>query len=1119
MSNLNISYPFDPTGTEATNLVLGELKVIAPPELTDFYTFIPDAAPFFADTLKLYHMPSNRELIQGVDWLPVYYFHDASLQCAKPIYGGFTLMGEGWTGALRLERYQTLGGDWTLNIDKITQILSEQLVNPRRVMWEQVADLPYAFPPIDHDWNLQDMVGMSETVAELREIRLALEASGASGLATHLADFDNPHQVTAEQVGLGFVANFPIANVSEAQDGILNTRYMTPLRTAQLITAMIGTELDDHINRSDNPHNVTKTHVGLGNVDNYATATNGQTVSGTATNLFVTPAGVSAVISGVIGPMVAAHADRTDNPHGVTKGQVGLGSVDNFVTADAVVSRLGQSNAHFMTPAGTREAIQALVGDSLISHVNDTDNPHGTNKVHVGLGSVENYPIASLAVAQEGVSNAHYMTPLRVADYVAATVGQGLTNHLNDSDNPHGTTKAQVGLSNVDNFATASEQQAVQGLATNLFMTPATTRALIVALGGGGGAGGNDPRLDGHLLDTDNPHDVTKAQVGLGNVDNFATADSIVAAAGNSDIHFMTPAGVKAAVQEQVGTAFTAHAQDQNNPHGLTAAQVGAYDTDEVDSLLNDKLDTTARAADSAMLEGLSLAQTLDAARPQVFYPTATSSPGYIWTQLGEITYPTALALDQGDIVADITGGEPATFGVSSTYRLVLALRNLSLSTLTVGSEAFSRETAFGYVREVNGADTTVRLFVRALGGRAPVIVTPVAEKNRFFTATTTINVNAPAGIVYLAYSLPPFARPRAIQGDVTFGDLPGNFRPEQVNGSLIEYVSVASTDAEELTARVVENDIEQEYGDFYAWSGRGANYLYSDMSVLDQWGWNSTANGILLDADTVEGNAMLHSPKASTNYRFEVEISSTSTEANGAGVLAAVVNVGNRPHAISLVRTPGGLAVQANAGGLKFKLKQVALHVDQGDEINLGSTHGLLAWGDTGAPDENRDPTTYTGDGWDAAGTVRIRVTRTGNVLELETTDFGSATYLAGEKVTIDLANTAGLADFVDRPSFWGVISVRQPKTTFRFLQRPSRYRDYVRVGHPDDNGRQRFYRFNGTGWDMSYLGLTNPVVRPNRFYYSDWNGVFYHAQRNGRLQPILIEAYMRANANLVTI
>jgi len=1119
MSNLNISYPFDPTGTETSNLVTGELKVIAPPELTDFYTFIPDAAPFFADTLKLYHMPSNRELIQGVDWLPVYYFHDASLQCSKPIYGGFTLMGEGWTGALRMERYQTLGGDWTLNIDKITQILSEQLLNPRRVMWEQVADLPYAFPPIDHDWNLQDMVGMTETVEALREIRDALEASGASGLANHLADYDNPHQVTKAQVGLGSVNDYSVATVGEAQQGVVNNRYMTPLRTAQLIEALIGNALTTHINRSDNPHNTTKTHVGLGNVDNYGTATAQQAVAGSATNLFITPAGLTAVVNGPVAGMIAAHSSDLNNPHAVTKGQVGLGSVDNFPTADAPTARLGQSTSHFMTPAGVREAIQAQANDGLTAHVNDQDNPHNTTKVHVGLGNVENLPVATLAHAQAGVSNAHYMTPQRVADYVSLTVGQQLTAHLNDSDNPHGTTKGQVGLGNVDNFATADEQQAVLGQATNLFMTPATTRALIVALGGGSGTGGVDPRVDLHLADMDNPHEVTKDQVGLGNVDNFATADSIMAAAGNSTTHFMTPAGVKVAIQELVGTSFTNHAQDRNNPHDVTAAQVGAYDTDEVDNLLLNKLDTSAQAADSAMLEGMTAEQVLDAARPQVFYPTGATSIGYIWTKLGEITYPTAMALDQGDIVADITGGEPATFGVSSTFRLVLALRNLSLSSLTVGSESFSRDTAFGYVSEVQGSNTVVRLYARAPGGRAPIIVTPIAEKERFFESTATTTVNAPAGIVYLAYSMPPYARQRAIQGDVTFGDMPGNFRPEQVNGSLIEYVSVASTDADELTARVVENNMQQEYGDFYAWSGRRSNYLYDDMTVLDQWGWNSNQGGVLLDAATVEGNAMLHSTKTALNYRFEVEITSSSSEANGAGVLAAVVNVGNRPHAISMVRTPGGLAVVANAGGQKFKLKQVALHVDQGDEINLGSTHGLLAWGDTGAPDANRDPTTYTGDGWDNAGAVRIRVTRTGNILEMETTDFGSTTYLAGEKVTIDLATTAGLADFVDRPSYWGIVSVRQPKTTFRFLQRPQRYRDYVRIGHPDDNGRQRFYRYNGTGWDMSYLGLNNPVVRPNRFYYSDWNGVFYHAQRNGRLQPILIEAYMRANANLVTI
>lgn len=49
-------------------------------------------------------------------------------------------------------------------------------------------------------------------------------------------------------------------------------------------------------------------------------------------------------------------------------------------------------------------------------HPGSGTNPHGTNKLDVGLGSVQNYGIATLAEAQAGTSNAKYMTPYLVKE-------------------------------------------------------------------------------------------------------------------------------------------------------------------------------------------------------------------------------------------------------------------------------------------------------------------------------------------------------------------------------------------------------------------------------------------------------------------------------------------------------------------------------------------------------------------------------------------------------------------------------------------------------------------------------------------------------------------------------
>ena len=73
-----------------------------------------------------------------------------------------------------------------------------------------------------------------------------------------------------------------------------------------------------------------------------------------------------------------------------------------------------------------------------------------------------------------------------------------VATHVSDTNNPHGVTKSQVGLSDVDNVKQA----------------PYT-----------------------HVSDKANPHGVTKAQVGLGNVDNTSDANKPVSTAQQTAIN------------------------------------------------------------------------------------------------------------------------------------------------------------------------------------------------------------------------------------------------------------------------------------------------------------------------------------------------------------------------------------------------------------------------------------------------------------------------------------------------------------------------------------------------------------------------------------------------------
>lgn len=82
--------------------------------------------------------------------------------------------------------------------------------------------------------------------------------------------------------------------------------------------------------------------------------------------------------------------------------------------------------------------------------------------------------------------------------------------------------------------------------------------------------------LDAHIGNKSNPHNVTKAQVGLGNVQNLAPADMPVSTAQAAAIADAKAAGTKAQ------TDLNAHVNRRDNPHNVTRAQLGLATTDQV---------------------------------------------------------------------------------------------------------------------------------------------------------------------------------------------------------------------------------------------------------------------------------------------------------------------------------------------------------------------------------------------------------------------------------------------------------------------------------------------------------------------------------------------------------
>lgn len=110
--------------------------------------------------------------------------------------------------------------------------------------------------------------------------------------------------------------------------------------------------------------------------------------------------------------------------------------------------------------------------------------------------------------------------------------------------------------------------------------------------------------LDDHQLDTGNPHNVTAAQVGLGNVPNKST-NNLEPTYTAADVLTALTSGEKLSVAfGKIARAILdliSHIQNKSNPHGVTVAQIGAaasshnhdsryYTESEIDEKMDGKL-------------------------------------------------------------------------------------------------------------------------------------------------------------------------------------------------------------------------------------------------------------------------------------------------------------------------------------------------------------------------------------------------------------------------------------------------------------------------------------------------------------------------------------------------
>ena len=478
--------------------------------------------------------------------------------------------------------------------------------------------------------NADDTADADKPVSKKQQAALDKKAD-ATALSTHTTDTKNPHKVTKAQVGLGNVDNTADADkpvstatqtaldskVDKVEGKGLSTMDYTKAEHDKLAGVASGAEVNViekiTVNGAEVPPTAKTVTLDiptkasqLANDAGYITKAIGDLTNYYTKTETYTKAEVNTLISGVKWTTAVVDSlpetGQANTIYFVPKAGAGDDTHDEYIWVDGAWELIGSTQitvdvvngADGITVAGQSlqaateahpglmtvaqvKALGAKAEASTVSaHIASTSNPHKVTKAQIGLDKVDNTsdadkPIsAAVQTALDAKADA-----ADVAGLVPETRkinGKALSADITLNASDVGALSADTHIpegSVVDPDFSETSVNPVQNKIITAKLKELATKT----------------ELEAHEGDTSNPHKVTKAQIGLGNVDNTADIDKPVSTA------------MKKALDAKAASAdLTTHTGDTSNPHKVTKAQVGLGNVDNTSD--SDKPISTAAQAE-----------------------------------------------------------------------------------------------------------------------------------------------------------------------------------------------------------------------------------------------------------------------------------------------------------------------------------------------------------------------------------------------------------------------------------------------------------------------------------------------------------------------------------------
>lgn len=277
-----------------------------------------------------------------------------------------------------------------------------------------------------------------------------------------------------------------------------------------------GTDLTNHVNNTNNPHSVTKSQVGLSNVPNIDTtdAVNNEHTHSNKTELDLITDG--------------DHDVRNDNPHNVTATQIGLGNVDNTSDLDKPISTATQTALNDKYDASNPNGFETPAE----LDARDTANRDRANHTGTQSASTISDFVSAVQAAETTTSLSFNANILTFTDENGVDTNLDLSIYLDDTNLARivsGTLDSGTGIATFTrddastftvDFSSLNDQAAINSAISN-HESAADPHPQYET------SAETQAKVDAHANLTNNPHNVDKTDVGLSNVPNLDTTGAV----------------------------------------------------------------------------------------------------------------------------------------------------------------------------------------------------------------------------------------------------------------------------------------------------------------------------------------------------------------------------------------------------------------------------------------------------------------------------------------------------------------------------------------------------------------------------------------------------------------